>query len=125
MYYNFNPSLPEPLNVIHPIQVKSVQKLLENKFPDEIEMIILYGGSLDLACGINSDLDLYVITGSEDRFGVYKAISELCLPLKKPYDILVSSMRDYLDLCDERGTVEYRIKRQGVCIYAKREGYFA
>jgi len=66
MYYNFNPDLQEPLNVIHPIQVASVQQFLKNEFPEEIESIILYGGSLDLACGMNSDLDFYVITSETE-----------------------------------------------------------
>ena len=123
MYYNFNPTLPNPLNVIHPYQVSSVQRFLENTFPAEIEFIILYGGSLDLACGINSDLDFYVITNDEDEFRTYEAVRELCLPLKKRFDILVSNMDNFASSSKEHGTVEARIVEKGVCLYAKQKNY--
>jgi len=119
MYYNFNPDLQEPLNVIHPLQVSSIQQFLENTFPEEIESIILYGGSLDLACGINSDLDFYVITSDEDKFKIYEAVRALCLPLKKRFDILVSNREDFAQASKEHGTVEAEIMRKGICIYAK------
>ena len=125
MYYNFNPSLPEPFNVIHPYQLKSVRQLLANNFPDEIELIILFGGSLDLTCGKDSDLDLYVISENENKMNVYNIVSDLCRPLKKRFDILVSNLHDYKESSGEHGTVESKIKRKGVCIYAREEGYFA
>ena len=118
MYYNFNPDLSEPLNVIHPFQVSSVQQFLTNTFPKEIEFIILYGGSLDLACGKNSDLDFYVIT-SDDAFKTYEAVRGLCLPLKKKFDILVSNMENFTHSSQEHGTIEAEIMRRGVCLYAK------
>ena len=125
MYYNFNPELPEPLNVIHPYQVSSVQRFLENTFPEEIELIILHGGSLDLACGKNSDLDLYVITNDEDKFKVYESVRVLCLPLKKRFDILVSNMEDFSNSSKEHGTIEKSIIQKGVCLYAKQKSYIA
>jgi len=125
MYYNFNPDLPEPLNVIHPFQLPSVHKFISNTFPEEIDKIILYGGSLDLACGINSDLDLYVIADCEDRFAVYESVRELCLPLKKRFDILVSDKEDFICASKEHGTVEEEIRAKGVVIYAREKDYAA
>ena len=125
MYYNFNPALPEPLNVIHPYQVSSVQRFLTNAFPEDIEFIILFGGSLDLACGINSDLDFYIITNEEDEFRTYEAVRALCLPLKKRFDILVSNRENFINSSKEHGTVEASIIQKGVCIYAKQKSFIA
>jgi len=124
MYYNFNPDLIEPLNVIHPYQVLSIQNFLANTFPDKIELIILYGGSLDLACGINSDLDFYVVT-NDDEFKTYEAVRAICLPLKKRFDILVSTMDHFIHSSREHGTVEAEVMRKGVCLYAKQKSYSA
>ena len=121
MYYNFNPRLPEPLNVIHPYQVLSVQRFLSNTFPEEIESIILYGGSLDLACGKYSDLDLYIIINGGDEFSIYEAVRELCLPLKKRFDILISNMDDFINLSKKSGTIESVIIKKSVCLYAKQK----
>ena len=120
-YYNFNPELPEPMNVIHPYQLSSVECLLKNTFPEEIKLIILYGGSLDLACGKNSDLDLYIVTHDECEFKIYEAMRALCLPLKKKFDILVSNQENFLNSSKDHGTVEARIMQKGVCLYAKQK----
>lgn len=120
MYYNFNPHLPEPWNVIHPFQLPAVQKLCKNTFSSDVEAIYLYGGSLDLSCHMLSDLDLYVITRNPDAFAVYEQIYAKCLPLKKRFDILVASPDDFTDYCDKQGTVESMIREKGVCIYAKQ-----
>jgi predicted nucleotidyltransferase len=105
--------------MIHPFQLKAVRKLLEEDFPDDVEYIILFGGSLDTACHLHSDLDLYVITSNTDLQSVYHDIYTRCLKLKKRFDILVSNMPDFIEAMNEFGTVEYEIKQKGVVIYAK------
>ena len=121
MFYNFNPDLPEPLNVIHPLQLEAVKNLLASHVPDDVENIILFGGSLDLACHPYSDLDLYVITANPDRMHVYKKMHEICKTLKKRFDILVSSEDDFWEAANTFGTVENRLLGKGVYIYAKRQ----
>jgi predicted nucleotidyltransferase len=121
LYYNFNPDLPEPFNMIHPFQLKAVRRLLDEDFPEDIEYIILFGGSLDLACAIYSDLDLYVITSNPDYQAAYEEVYARCLKLKKRFDILVSSLPDFLEAVNEFGTVEYEIKQKGLVIYAKQK----
>ena len=124
MYYNFNPDLPEPLNVIHPLQVPGIKQLMSNAFPEDIELIILFGSSLDLTCGIFSDLDLFIITNSENEFDSYETVRALCLPIKKRFDILVSNMENFLYASKQHGTIESNLMRKGVCIYAGKKGYF-
>ena len=78
------------LSFIHPLQVKSVERLLQNKFPDVVKAIILFGSSLQLYCHPHSDLDLYV----------------------------VADIESFKDAFDEMGTIESEIVKNGVCIYA-------
>ena len=125
MFYNFNPNLPEPFNVIHPIQTESVRRFLSNAFPDEVEEIILFGSSLDFACGRDSDLDLYVVADTEDEFRIYEAVRELCLPLRKRFDILVSNADNFRESSEIFGTVENEVMQRGVRIYAKTKNYAA
>lgn len=118
--YLFNPTLDSPLRFIHPIQVKSISNLLSKPFPDYIDYIILFGGSLDLACGIDSDLDIYVIS-EHDPEVVYKEIYDRCSNLGRPFDILVSTRNDFISEASEFGTVEYLILQEGLCLYAKTQ----
>ena len=119
MYYNFSPDLAEPLNVVHPIQLKALKKLISSKIPEGIDYIFLFGSSLELACGMQSDIDLMVITEEYDHELVYGKMKELCRDIGKKCDILISSKGDFLHELDEIGTVPYRMKELGVCIYAK------
>ena len=118
--YIFNPNLDSPLRFIHPIQVKSVSHLLSDSFSDYIDYIFLFGGSLDLSCGVDSDLDFYVIS-EHDSEVVYKEIYDRCRSLGRPFDILVSSREDFIAESSEFGTVEQRISKEGLCIYAKAQ----
>jgi len=119
VYYNFNPKLIRPFNAVHPLHVKDVLKLAKKKFPSYVDYILLFGGSLDLTCDLFSDIDLYVIS-SEDPMFVQKCLRELIGKLSRPYDLLVSSLDDFLEESKVIGTVEFRILEKGVCIYAKK-----
>ena len=131
MFYDFNPNLPEPLNVIHPLQVKAIQKFIANanKFPDNIKYIILFGSSLSLACHPNSDLDLYaVIDYNGENYDEYIAVCQeiqsylynLCQTLNKRFDILVFSSEHFKDALQRWYSVESKIMQRGVVIYEKK-----
>ena len=120
MFYNFNPGLPPPLHVIHPIQVKAVQKLLTLDIPDEIDYIFLFGGSLEPACTPWSDLDLYIIyQDGADRNFVTMSMRPLFKQLGKSYDLLAADRKTFLYHVYDLNTVENDILTKGVCIYAK------
>ena len=125
MYYNFNPKLPHPFNKIHPYHLPFAQKNAENNFSDAIDFIILFGGSLSLTCDKYSDIDLYVITKSNDMYAVYKEVKDFCVKLNKPFDIIISTADDYLNNYTELGTVEHDIEDRGVCIYAKNKEIYS
>jgi len=118
--YNFNPMLDSPMRYIHPIQIKSISRLLSEPFPDYIDYVILFGGSLDLACGIDSDLDFYVIS-QHDPDVVYKYFYDRCKNSERPFDILVSTLEDFIAEAAEFGTVEHHISKEGLCLYAKTQ----
>ena len=124
MYYNFNPDLPEPFNVIHPLQLKKVQKLLRQPIPDAVDYIFLFGGSLDLACDLTSDLDLYVVSeaGCDE---VYESIHKIVRPLRLRADILVATREKFMRCSEVPATVEGRMRDKGVCIYEKAPSVLA
>ena len=118
MFYNFNPDLPQPFNVIHPLQLNAIRKLLGSNIPEQVDRIYLFGSSLEISCDKFSDIDLYIISDGEDN-DIYKQIRSICKGIEKPFDILVSSMEDFTDNSNELNTVENDIVKGGVCIYAK------
>jgi hypothetical protein len=121
MYYNFNPDLPKPLNVIHPRHVKYIQKLMSMPIPDEILYVFLFGGSLEPACDRWSDIDLYAVVDSVDVNTSRNELYNLCKELKHPFDLLAASRDTFLSYVYDIGTVENDILRKGVCIYAKNQ----
>ena len=122
--YIFNPTMDSPLRFIHPMQVKSVSRLLDEPFPDYIDYVILFGSSLDLTCGNGSDLDFYVISESDTDM-VYKEFYDRCKALGKPFDIIVSTREDFSAESSVLGTVENRIMQEGLCLYAKTQNNIA
>ena len=118
MYYSFSPKLSPPFNVIHPLQLGKVFRLLQQPIPDTVDYIFLFGGSLDLACDMSSDLDLYVVSEADSE-EVYESMYKLVRPLRLRADILVSTREDYFKNAAIPATVEGRMKDKGVCIYEK------
>ena len=118
--YVFNSTFDSPLRFIHPLQVKSVSRILSVPFADYIDYVILFGGSLDLACGVDSDLDFYVISEHNPEV-VYKEFYDRLINMGRPFDILVSTREDFIAEATELGTVEHRILQEGLCLYAKTQ----
>ena len=105
MFYNFSPDLPQPFNVIHPIQLNAIRQLLDSPIPEQVERIYLFGGSLEISCDKNSDIDLYILSETENEY-IYRQIHSLCKKIGKPFDILVSSVKEFIENANELNTVE-------------------
>lgn len=118
--YVFNPALENPLRFIHPLQINGISLFLSEPFADYIDYVILFGGSLDLSCGIDSDLDFYVISDHDPEI-VYKELHDRCRNICRPFDILVSARDDFIAEAKVFGTVENRILQEGLCLYAKTQ----
>jgi len=118
MYYDFNPNMPLPFRVIHPLQVYSVKTLLSRSIPDDVIWIILFGSSLDLTCSPKSDLDLGVVFENARDEAATKRMYMMCKNLGRSFDMLPLDSDDL----DEPlfGSVEWRILNEGVVIYAKK-----
>jgi predicted nucleotidyltransferase len=124
MNYNFNPDLPEPLNRIHPLQVKDIKKFLDNTFPPSIDRIYVFGSSVNLTCHPKSDIDFYLIhvpMRDESLEGLNKEMYLLGKTLKAHCDFLYGTQDDYEYHRNIPGSVEYDVYNEGVCIYAKKE----
>ena len=121
MFYNFSPDLPQTFNVIHPIQLHAIRELLNSTIPEQVERIYLFGGSLEIYCDKNSDIDLYVLSEAEN-IDIYSQIHSLCKGIDKPFDILVSSVKEFIKNANEQNSVEQEVVKGGICIYAKRNG---
>ena len=118
MFYNFSPDLPQPFNVIHPLQLHAIRELLGSTIPEQVERIYLFGSSLEISCDKDSDIDLYILSEAESG-EIYGQIHSLCKGIGKPFDILVSSVKEFIDNAHELNTVEQEVVKGGVCIYAK------
>ena len=79
---------------------------------------------MDLTCGVDSDLDFYVISEHDPEMA-YREVYDRCLTLGRPFDILVSSHEDFLSEASVFGTVEQRILQEGLCLYDKTQNYIA
>ena len=75
---------------------------------------------MDIAYGIDSDIDLYVISEHEQEV-VYKEIHDRLKNNGRPFDILVSTRGDFIAEASELGTVEHRILQEGLCLYVKTQ----
>jgi predicted nucleotidyltransferase len=111
--------------LIHPKQLPFVRQLLSLPIPSGVDNIIVFGSSLGLTLHRNSDLDLYLISNHADHETVLREIYVLCKSLKCKFDLLIATTADFLEKTQLLGTVESRIARQGVCIYAKEEHFTA
>lgn len=119
MYYNFNPSMHEPLNLVHPIKLPIIKNLMDCEMPQEVDFIILFGSSLDLTCNGRSDIDLLVITEHEDHDMIYGKMREICYRFSKKYDIVISNRASILADVGIPGTLSKEIEKKAVCIYEK------
>ena len=121
MLYMFNKSLEEPFCLVHPLQVDSLRFFTANEFPPFVRKVILFGSSLDLCCSPKSDLDLYVIY--EDGYDidlVMKSMHTLAKGIGKPVDLLYATEDELYSRINDVGTVENRMKNQGVVVYEKK-----
>ena len=116
-YYAFNPKYPEPFSLIHPLKVKQVQELVSDAMPAYVDLVILFGSSLDLTCSPFADVDLYVI--SDDEKGAYEFFHKRCKALKIKADILVSDKYGFMEEALDINAVERQILKQGVVVYEK------
>ncbi len=122
MNYNFNPALPKPFNMIHPLQIKKVQAFLENPIPSQIEYILLFGGSVSLACHPGSDIDLFIIhedTDEDTLDSIHQKLREYGKALNARFDFLYHTLDDFKLYMNDIGSVEYDANKEGICVYAK------
>jgi len=116
-FYEFNPQYAEPFSLIHPLKVGQIQELVSDAVPAYVDLVILFGSSLDLTCSPFADVDLYVI--SDDEKGAYEFFHKRCKALKIKADILVSDKYGFMEEALDINAIERQILKQGVVVYEK------
>ena len=91
-----------------------------------INYAILFGGSVLLTCHPSSDIDLYLL-GDEnvDVYELRSYFSSIRKRVGKPMDILYSTKREFLENSKILDSVESKVWKEGVVIYAKEGSYAA
>lgn len=121
MPYIFNEKLQSALQHVHPLQAESVSNLIKCGFPPEVNYVVLFGGSLLLTCHPYSDLDLYLLGDTDlDIYDLRAYFKGIRKKVGKPVDILYSTIPDFLEQKEVLGSIENRVWKDGVVIYAKR-----
>lgn len=68
--------------------LKELRKLLTEKFPGQIEKIILFGSRAYGSADISSDYDVLIVLKSDYNWRLKQSIQEICWEIDYKYDIL-------------------------------------
>jgi predicted nucleotidyltransferase len=114
-FYNFG-FFPQsnPLNYIHPYKSRMLEKLL-TQVPETVEMIIVYGSSVQDYQREDSDLDLAVIPYDPD-YKLSKSVKELAFP----FEVDIKMFRSLDDLAEQARDLfptAVDILNEGVLVY--------
>jgi predicted nucleotidyltransferase len=117
-YYSFSPKLEEPFSLVHPLKTKELMQLVGTDMPCYIDLIILFGSSLDLTCTPYSDVDLYII--SDKKKESHEFVYKRCKELKIKADILSADTESFMEDALDINSIEREILESGLVIYEKK-----
>lgn len=109
----------KPLNYVYYTQVESVRCIMERaKEIPSIKYLILFGSSITLGCGEESDLDILVLADEEydDNLTLLRTLRK---GIKKPIDFIPETPGHFKE-CMEKGNELYdKIIKKGLVIYER------
>lgn len=106
------------LNLIYYTQVDVVRELLHrSKSIPQIQYLILFGSSITLGYGQESDIDLLVIADDYDED--YSIIKTLRHGIKKPMDIIPETLDHFKSTLASGNSLYQEIKEKGLMIYER------
>ncbi|MGL4737804.1 MAG: nucleotidyltransferase domain-containing protein [Cellulosilyticaceae bacterium] len=106
------------LNYIYYTQVDAVREIIHRaQSIPEIQYIILFGSSITLGCGQDSDIDLLVIADCYDED--FSIIKKLRQSIAKPMDILPETLSHFKSTIASGNTLYNEIKQKGLIIYER------
>ncbi len=101
---------------IYPSKQKDVIKLLE-QLPSEVEKLYVFGSSLTLHCGEESDIDLLVIAGKSEK--LYKVFSTLLKTLDNEVDLIIKTQEEFDENVKIKNSICDVVSREGLLIYER------
>lgn len=117
-YYIFKKVVESPYRIehIYPIKQRDLVYILEH-LPPEVEKVYVFGSSLTLDCGVESDIDLLVIGPKTDE--VYKAFSKVFKMIGTEIDVIFKSEEEYRANLLDQTSICSVVEREGLLIYER------
>lgn len=116
----FNKDLCEPYQYIHPLSLPYIELLMNQKIPEAVEYIVLFGSALTLANNPSSDIDLCFIL-TEINQNTQDACYSLSRKMGKQFDMILKTKADIEEEYNDISSIVYDIVREGVVIYDKKK----
>ena len=120
MFYMFNQNESGVFKYSHPLKVPYMKDLC-SRFGKihELDYVLLFGSTLTEYCDEYSDIDLYLILNCVPTHCLTKQIRKSCRIKKQSIDMLFNTMQGFMEEAADISSVEYKIAREGVVLYAK------
>lgn len=117
-YYTFKKIVDRPyaLQYIYPIKQRDLAYILDH-LPAEVEKVYVFGSSLTLDCGTDSDIDLLVIAEKTDE--LYKAFSHIFKQLSTEVDVIFKTSKEYSDNLKDTTSICTVVEKEGLLIYER------
>lgn len=114
--YTFNKLFDTSYKIehIYPSKQRDMIKLLK-ELPEEVEKVYVFGSSLTLHCGEESDIDLLVI--AEKSESLYKAFSILFKTLDSEIDLIIKTKKEFDENIAIKNSICDVVSREGLLIY--------
>ncbi|WP_069998498.1 nucleotidyltransferase domain-containing protein [Cellulosilyticum sp. I15G10I2] len=116
--YTFNKLFDTDYKIehIYPSKQKDMMQLL-SQLPCEVEKVYVFGSSLTLHCGEESDIDLLVIADKSEV--LYKAFSTLFKTLDNEVDVIIKTQKEYDENVKVKNSICDVVSREGLLIYER------
>ena len=116
--YTFNKLFDTDYKIEHvyPAKQADMMKLLKG-LPEEVEKVYVFGSSLTLHCGAESDIDLLVIADKSEK--MYKAFSRLFKTLDSEVDLIIKTNKEFDENVEVKNSICDVVRREGLLIYER------
>lgn len=117
-YYCFNKVVESPyaLQHIYPIKQRALAYILDH-LPDEIRKVYVFGSSLTLDCGTESDIDLLIIADKTEQ--LYKELSKIIKAIDTEVDLIIKTEAEFQENLADTSSICTVVNREGLLIYER------
>lgn len=117
-YYTFKKLVDTPYKVEHvyPIKQRDIFFILQN-IPVEVERLYIFGSSINLNCGQESDIDLLVVGNKSDA--MYQAFSAIFKKIDNEVDLIIKTQEEFEENLKDKGSICNVVQKEGLLIYER------